>query len=634
MKNPRITDQAGKSMGISRRRLLQSVGSLPLVALTPNIAKAAERQFVHGLTLFDDLKYPTDFKHFDYVNPAAPRGGRVRLGRLGSFDSLNINTLQGDPIDPAVNETLMTPSLDEPASEYGLLAESVWHPEDLSSVVFRLRPEARFHDGEPVKPSDVIYSLEVQKANLPNIQAYYKDIAKVEQTGEREVTFVFSIKGNRELPKITGQLRVLPQHWWTGKDADGKQRDISASSLEGPLGSGPYKVGKVVSGQTFVVERVKDYWGEKLAVNVGHHNFDEIEYQWYRDQTVMFEAFKGDQFDIHLETTAKNWATGYNFPAIKNGSAIKEEVQEKGVEGMQAWVVNLRREKFQDVRVRKALNLAFDFEWSRENLFYGQYTRSRSYFNNSEFEARGLPSAEELTILEPLKDKLPPETFVTEFKNPVNNTPQERRKNLREAQALLAEAGWNAEAKGNARVLKNAKGESFALEFLLYSPAFERIALPYKEQLNLLGFEVNIRTVDLSQYERRTQDFDYDVIVGSWAQSLSPGNEQRDFFGSEFADKPGSRNSAGIKNEAIDAIIETLITAPDRKSLIIACRALDRALIWNHYVVPMWFVPTMRLAYWKRMAHKKPLPGYLGGGYPDPRIWWFDAEAAKTISKA
>jgi microcin C transport system substrate-binding protein len=620
-------------MGITRRKLLQSAAGLPLAAILPKTAMAIERQFVHGLTLFDALKYAADFKHFDYANPTAPKGGRVRLGRLGSFDSLNANTLQGDPIDPAVNETLLTSSLDEPASDYGLLAENVWHPDDLSSVVFRLRPEARFHDDEPVKPSDVIYSFDVQKANLPNIQAYYKDIAKVEQTGEHEVTFVFGVKGNRELPKITGQLRVLPQHWWTGRDAAGRPRDISASSLEGPLGSGPYKVGKVVSGQTFVLERVKNYWGEKLPVNVGQHNFDEVEHQYYRDQTVMFEAFKGDQFDLHLETTAKNWATGYDFPAIKNGSAIKEEVQEKSVEGMQAWVLNLRRGKFQDVRVRKALNLAFDFEWSRENLFYGQYTRSRSYFNNSEFEAKDLPSPEELSILEPLKDKLPPEVFTTAFTNPVNNTPQERRKNLREAQAFLAEAGWNAEAKGNARVLKNAKGETLTLDFLLYSPAFERIALPYKEQLNLLGIAVNIRTVDLSQYERRTQDFDYDIIVGSWAQSLSPGNEQRDFFGSDFADKPGSRNSAGIKNVAIDSIIESLIQAPDRKSLIIACRALDRALIWNHYVVPMWFVPTQRLAYWKRIAHQKPLPGYGPGGYPDPKIWWFDAEAAKTISK-
>jgi microcin C transport system substrate-binding protein len=616
-------------MALSRRRLMQLAVLAPAAGL-PRLASADDRKFRHGLTLFENLKYPEGFKHFDYVNPAAPKGGKLRLGVLGSFDSLNASTLKGDPIDPGVNETLMVRSLDEPSSEYGLLAEAVWYPDDFSQAVYRLNPAARFHDGEPVKPEDVIFSFEATKANLPRVQGYYRDISKVEKTGEREVTFTFAVKGNRELPQITGQISVLPKHWWTGKDASGKLRDISAASLEAPLGSGAYKVGKVVSGQSFNLQRVPDYWGAKLAVNTGQNNFDEIEYQIYKDQTVLFEAFKGDQFDIQRESTAKGWATGYDFPAVKNGSVIKQNVPQEGVNGMQAWVLNLRREKFQDVRVRRALNLAFDFEWSRENLFYGQYTRSRSYFNNSELEAKGLPSPEELTILEPLKDKLPPDVFTMEYANPVNTTPQQRRKNLREAQSLLAEAGWNAEADGNKRVLKNAKGESFALDFLLYSPAFERIALPYKEQLELIGFTVNIRTVDLSQYERRTEDFDYDVIVGSWPQSLSPGNEQRDYFGSEFVDKKGSRNSSGVKDPAIDAIISQLIIAKDRKTLVAACKALDRALMWNHFVVPMWFVPGERLAYWKRVAHPNPLPGY-GLGYP--AIWWYDEAAAAEIKK-
>ena len=616
-------------MGVTRRRLME-LASLAPFALLPGAASAQERQFRHGVTLFESLKYPATFKHFDYVNPNAPKGGKLRLGVLGSFDSLNANTLKGDPIDPGVNETLLARALDEPSSEYGLLAESVWYPDDYSQVVYRLRPEARFHDGESVKPEDVIFSFESTKANLPRVQGYYKDISKVEKTGEREVTFIFSVKGNRELPQITGQISVLPKHWWTGKDAAGKQRDVAAAGLEAPLGSGPYKLGKIVSGQSFTLLRVPDYWGAQLPVNIGQNNFDEIEYQIYKDQTVLFEAFKGDQFDIQRESTAKNWATGYDFPAVKNGSVIKQNVPQEGVEGMQAWVLNLRREKFQDIRVRRALNLAFDFEWSRENLFYGQYTRSRSYFNNSELEARGLPSAEELAILEPLRDKLPAEVFTTEFANPVNNTPQDRRKNLREAQALLAEAGWKSETSGNSRILKNAKGENFTLDFLLYSPAFERIALPYKEQLQLIGFEVNIRTVDLSQYERRTEDFDYDIIVGSWGQTLSPGNEQRDYFGSDFVNKKGSRNSSGVKDPAVDAIIDQLIAAKDRKTLVAACRALDRALMWNHYVVPMWFVAGERLAYWKRVAHPEPLPGY-GLGYPN--IWWFDEKAAAEIKK-
>jgi microcin C transport system substrate-binding protein len=630
MKNRRITGDVSKSMRVSRRHFLQSASALPLLPLTASAARALERNFRHGLTLFETLKYPKDFTHFDYVNPQAPKGGRLRLGVLGSFDSLNANTIKGDPIDPGVNETLLARSLDEPSSEYGLLAESVWHPDDISSVVYRLRPEARFHDGEPVKPEDVIYSFETVKANLPNRQAYYKDVVSVEKTGDLEVTFAFGVKGNRELPQILGQLNVLPKHWWTGKDANGKPRDVSTNTLEPLLGSGPYKISRVISGQSFTLERVKDYWGEKLPVNVGQNNFDEIENQIYKDQTVLFEAFKGDQFDIQRESTAKNWATGYDFPAVKNGSVIKEEVKQEGVRGMQAWVMNLRRPKFQDVRVRRAMNLAFDFEWARENLFYGQYTRSRSFFNNSELEAKGLPSAEELAILEPLRDKLPPDVFTTEFANPVNNTPQERRKNLREAQSLLADAGWKSDAQGNRRTLRNDKGESFDIEFLLYSPAFERIALPYKEQLELLGFNIRIRTIDLSQYERRTKDFDYDMIVGSWGQSLSPGNEQREFWTTDFADRPKSQNSAGIKNPAIDAIVDILIQSADRKSLITACRALDRALIWNHYVVPMWFLPTERIAYWKRVSHVQPLPGYALGY---PAIWWFDEAAAATISK-
>lgn len=627
MNKSRISRENSGFMALTRRQALQGMAVLPLVA---GPAAAEDMVFRHGATLFESLKYPEGFKQFDYVNAQAPKGGKLRLGVLGSFDSLNASTLKGDPIDPGVAETLLARALDEPSSEYGLLAEGLWFPEDYARVVYRLRREARFQDGEPVKPEDVIFSFESLKANLPQAQGYYKDVTSVEQSGERDVTFAFGVKGNRELPQIIGQLKIQPKHWWMAKDADGKQRDISASSLEAPLGSGAYKMGKIVSGQSFMLVRDPDYWGAALPVNVGQNNFDEVEYQIYKDQTIMFEAFKGDQFDIQRESTAKNWATGYDFAAVKNGSVIKQNVPQEGVEGMQAYVMNLRRAKFQDVRVRRALNLAFDFEFARENLFYGQYTRSRSYFNNSELEAKGLPLPEELAILDPLKDKLPPEVFTTEYANPINATSQERRKNLRAAQALLAEAGWKSEVQGNSRILKNAKGEEFTLDFLLYSPAFERITLPYKEQLQLLGFKVSIRTIDLSQYERRTEDFDYDVIVGSFGQSLSPGNEQREFFTSDFADKKGSKNSSGIKNPAVDGIVEQLIAAKDRKTLIAACRALDRALMWNHYVVPMWFISDERLAYWKRVAHPQPLPGY-GLGYP--AIWWFNPETAATISK-
>ena len=618
-------------MIFTRRMLLQLFGAAGLGGRGfGGSAFAQERQFRHGSTLIEPLKYPEGFTQFAYVNKDAPKGGRVRLATLGSFDSVNPFTLKGDSISTGVNELLMEQPLDEPSAEYGLIAESFWYPEDFSQAVFRLRPEARFHDGKPIMPEDVIFSLDSQKANSTTAAAYYKDISKAEQTGEREVTFHFSVKGNRELPNITGQLAVIPKHWWEGKDAAGRQRNVAETTLEPVLGSGPYEIASIKPGQSYVLRRVADYWGKDLALNVGQHNFDEVELQFYQDRNVLLEAFKGDQFDIHFESASKQWATGYDFPAAKDGRVIREELPRKGVHGMQCWAPNIRRAKFQDMRVRQALNLAFDFEWSNVNLFYGLYDRSRSFFNQSEFEATGLPTAEELELLEPLRDKIPPEVFTTEFKNPVNDTPQARRKNLREAQRLLAEAGWKGIQQGQKQVLKNDKGEIFSIDFVLDSVAFERIALPYKEQLELLGVSVSVRTVDAAQYERVQESFDYDMIVASWGQSLSPGNEQRYFFGSEFADKKQSQNYVGIRNPAIDELIGKIILAPDRKTLVAACRAMDRVLMWNHYVVPMWFKATDWIAYWSRVRHPENMPGY-SPGYPD--IWWFDAEAAAKLKK-
>lgn len=618
-------------MFLNRRMLLKLAGLVPAATMLPlQRAAAQEREFKHALTLFDDIKYPPDFKHFEYVNPNAPKGGRVRLAvGTGSFDSLNPYTYKGDAASGADNETLLTSSLDEPSTEYGLVAESVWTPDDKSMVVFRLRPEARFHDGKAMAPEDVIWSMLTLKEINPQFNFYYKNVEKAEQTGDREVTFVFSQKGNRELPLITGQLPVLPKHWWTDKDANGKQRDISSPTLEVPLGSGSYKVVDVKPGASIRRKLVADYWGKDLPVNMGTDNFDEIEVLFFRDQNVAAEAFKADQYDYVLESSAKAWATGYDFPAVKAGRVVKEEIQLKQVEGMQSWAMNTRRPKFQDARVRRAFNFAFDFEFSNANLFYGQYVRSRSFFNNSEMEAKGLPSPEELKILEPLKAQLPPEVFTSEYSNPVNTDEQSRRANLREASKLLQEAGWTFADEGGRTVLKNAQGESLAVEFLLDSPLFERIALPYKQQLELLGITVAIKTVDSAQYQRRIETFDYDVVVGSWGQSLSPGNEQRDFWASPAADRNGSRNLAGIKNPAIDSIVETLIFAPDRPSLIAACKALDRALIWNHYVVPMWFIPYERTARWDRFGKPDKLPDYSVGF---PTIWWWDEEKAKKVA--
>ena len=614
-------------MKTNRRTLLQLAG-LATFANFKN-ALAAEPAFTHALSLFGDIKYPADFKHFNYVNPNAPKGGKVRLPAFGTFDSLNPYSLKGDPASITMNETLMSSSLDEPATRYGLIAEKAFHPEDISKAVFRLNPHSRFHDGKLITPEDVIWSFEAIRTNLTTQAAYYKNVLKAEQTADNEVTFVFSEKNNRELPAIVSELAILPKHWWTAYGPDGKPRDIAASTLEIPLGSGPYKIRSAIAGSSIITERVTDYWGKDLAINVGQNNFDEITYLYFLDPTVAFEAFKGDQFDYNLEYSSKNWATGYEFPAIKDGRCIKEKITLKKVNGMQGFALNLRKPKFQDIRVRKAFNLAFDFEWSNTNLFYGQYTRSRSFFNNSELEANGLPSSEELALLEPLKDQLPAEVFTTEYSNPTNPDAAARRKNLREAAKLLNEAGWNAAEENGKSVLKNSAGQKLEVEFTLNSPTMERVTLPYKEQLELLGITVTIRTIDPAQYKKRTETFDYDIIAATFAQSLSPGNEQRFFFGSAEADKNGTQNYVGIKNPAIDTLIDKVIFAKDRAALVTATKALDRALIWNYYVVPQWFIGYERIAQWNRFGKPDTLPDYNSGF---PTIWWWDEEKAKKTA--
>ena len=623
-------------MTLTRRALLRTGPTVVLAGLAgpriigSSIAHSDERQFRHALTLFKDIKYPPDFKHFDYVNPNAPKGGRLRLYGVGSFDSLNLYTYKGDPAGIA-NENLLDRSLDEPTTEYGLIAEGVWHPDDRSLVVYRLRPDARFHDGTPITPEDVVWSMETLKEVSPTQAFYYKNVAKAEQTGDREVTFIFSEKGNRELPLITGELPVVSKRWWTGKTPGGRPRDIAETTLDIPLNSGPYRIVEVKPGASFLTRRVPDYWGAAVPLNIGQYNFDEIEYVYFRDDSVALEAFKADQYDYRVETSAKNWATAYDTPAVAKKAIVLDKLQTKNPEGMQCWAFNSRRTKFQDSRVRLAFNCVFDFEWANSNLFYGQYVRSVSYFNNSELAWTGLPSPKELTILAPLRNQIPPEVFTTEFVNPVNADAQQRRNNLRKAVKLLGDAGWRIDSNGGNSVLKNDKGETFSVEFLLDQPNFERIALPYKQQLELIGLDIVIRTVDSSQYQRRLQSFDYDVIVGNWPQSLSPGNEQRDFFGSAAADRNGSRNYLGIKNPAVDAIIERLIFSTDRDDLIAASRALDRVLLWNHYVVPMWYIPYDRIARWDRFGRPDKLPDYANGF---PSIWWWDEQKAKQVAAA
>ena len=598
-------------------------------------AAAQERNWRHGLSLFgDDVKYPADFKHFDYVNPQAPKTGLVRMLAIGTFDNLNyvVALLRGS-IATGITltfDTLMSPSLDEVSTEYGLLAEAATYPPDYSSVTYRMRPQARWHDAKPITVEDVIYSFDMFKKNDPRSAAYYRHVVKAEQTGEREVKFTFDGPNNRELPQIVGQLAVVPKHWWEGADPSGKKRDIAATTLEPPLAGGPYRIKDFSPGRNITYERVKDYWGKDLNVNVGTNNFDEIRFEYFRDSTVALEAFKGDQIDFRLENSALFWATRYDFPARNEKRVLLEEFPVLNVGVMQAFVFNTRRDKIKDARLRRALNFAFDFEDMNKQIFFGQYKRISSYFEGTELawhEPKAAPpTGRELEILESVRGMVPPEVFTTPYTNPVGGNREAVRTNLREATRLVREAGFDIR---NQKLVNGKTGEPLTVEFLTDDPNFERIILFYKPGLERLGVAVNVRVVDPSQYENRLRNWDYDVIISGWPQSLSPGNEQRDFWGSAAADQVGSRNYIGIKNPAVDALIERVIFAKNREDLVAATKALDRVLIWNHYVVPQWTYSNDRTARWDRFGRPDVMPKYGSSAFPT--VWWWDAQrAAKT----
>ncbi len=593
-------------------------------------AGAEPHNWRHGLSLFGDLKYPPGFKHFAYVNPHAPKAGTVRLSAFGTFDNFNlaVSGVKGSLAIAMqfIYDQLMTETLDEVSTEYGLLAEAVSHPPDFSSVTYRLRAEAKWHDGKPVTVDDVIFSLEVLKKYHPQYSAYYRNVTKAEKTGEREVTFTFGVSGNRELPQILGQLYVLPKHWWEGTDAAGKKRDISATTLEPPLGCGPYRIKEFTAGRTIVYERVKNYWGKDLNVRIGRDNFDELLFEYYRNSTVAIEAFKADLIDWRTENSAKNWATVYDFPAVKDKRVVLEEFQLRSSGVMQAFVFNIRRDKFKDPRVRRAFNYAFDYEEMNKQIFFGQYKRIASYFEGSELASSGLPEGKELEILETVRDKVPPELFTQEYTNPVAGTPEKVRANLREGMRLLKEAGYEIR---NHKQVNVKTGEPLTVEFLSEDPSFERIILFFKPSLERLGVTVTLRNVDSVQFENRLRSWDFDMIVSSWGQSLSPGNEQRNFWGAQAADQSGSRNLVGIKNRAVDSLIDRVIFAKNRDELLVATRALDRVLLWNHYVVPQWTYGKQRTARWDRFSHPAELPKYGASAFPT--VWWWDAQkAAKT----
>jgi microcin C transport system substrate-binding protein len=629
-------------LALSRRHLLQSgafaalapaLGSaagLPLTGPAKAQTSAGEPAWRHALSLFGDIKYPADFKRFDYVNPQAPKGGVARQISLGTFDNFNIAVagVKGSlaPASALIYETLMERSRDEVATEYGLLAEAAMHPDDFAWVTYRLRKEARWHDGQPVTPEDVIFSIEVLKKYSPMYASYYRHVGKVEKTGEREIKFTFDSPGNRELPHIVGELLVLPKHYWEGTDSEGRKRDISATTLEPPLGSGPYRIRDFVAGRSVRLERVKDYWGANLPVQVGQNNFDELRFEFFRDNVVALEAFKADQADWIAENSAKQWATAYDFPAVSEKRVVRQEFPINDSGRMQAFTLNLRREQFKDARLRRAFNYAFDFEEMNKQLFFGQYKRINSYFDGTELACSGVPEGQELAILETVRDKVPGEVFTTPYQNPVGGNPEAVRANLREAARLLKEAGYEIKD----RKLVDAAGKPVTVEILVEDPSAERIVLFYKPSLERIGVTASIRVVDTAQYENRLRSFDYDIIIDQWPESLSPGNEQREYWGSQAADQPGSRNAIGIKNPAIDALIDRVIFAKDRAELVAATRALDRVLLWNFYVVPQFTYGFSRYALWDRFSHAE-LPKYARSGLPS--LWWFDAEKAARIGK-
>jgi microcin C transport system substrate-binding protein len=597
---------------MSTHALLRFITCIGLLCIQTSIGFAQTNYKGHALSLHGDIKYDANFKHFDYVNPNAPKGGEAKMAGLGTFDNLNPFILKGVPAIGLglIYNTLLAASLDEPGTEYGDLAESVEIPPDFSWVAFTLRANARWHDGKPVTVEDVIFTMEALKAKgHPFYRSYYANVTTVEKTGPRTVKFSFSGGENRELPLILGQLAIVPKHYW-------ENRNFDETTAKPPLGSGPYKIESLEIGRYITYSRVADYWGEDLPVHVGQNNFDVIRYDYYRDATVAVEALKAGEYEFRAENSSKDWATAYEVPALKDGRLIKELVADKNGSGMQAFWFNTRRSKFSDPKVRQALNYTFDFAWTNTNLFFGQYTRTTSFFSNSDLSATGMPQGQELDILTPYRGRVPEEVFTSPFKLPETDGSGNLRENLRAARTLLAQAGWEVKDQ---KLVHNQTGEVMTIEFLLDSPNFERIAGPLVQNMKRLGIAATLRTVDRAQYQNRLDTFDFDMTVGWIRQSLSPGNEQRDFWSAKEADTKGSRNLAGIKDPVVDELIDKVISAPDRKTLVATTQALDRVLLWGHYVIPQWHMQAHRLVYWNKFGKPANLPPYQHGF---PTIWW------------
>ena len=587
----------------------------------PAMAQTAPTR-MHGMALVGEPMLPPDFMNFPYVNPDAPKGGDVSTAAIGSFDSFNPFIVRGTPAAASarVYETLTVRSADEPEAAYAHLASVIEVPADHMSVAFDLRPEARFQDGHPLRSDDVVWTFNsLREKGRPFYRQYYADVESVEADGPLRVVFHFKNNTNRELAQIVGEMPVLPKHWW-------ESRDFSKPLTEPPLGSGPYRIGRFEMGRTLVLERVKDYWGANLPTAIGLSNFDTIRTEYYRDATVALEAFKAGQVDWRIENSAKNWATAYDFPALEKGLVKKEAVLTRLPTGMQGYAINTRRPLFTDRRVRAALIEVFDFEWMNKNLFYDNYTRTSSYFSDSDFASSGLPQGGELALLDRFRDKLSPDVFTKPFKLPVTDGSGNNRAGLRRALDLLKEAGWTIVD----RKLVNAKGEPFRFEILLRDPAFERIALPYVQSLERLGMDVRVRTVDAAQYQRLLDLFDYDMTDVVIGESDSPGNEQMELWSCTAAKMEGSNNTMGICDPVVDALVGEILAAHDRQRLVAATRALDRVLLASSYVVPQWHLSAVRIAYWDRFG--RPAQKVRSG--VDLNTWWLDAAKAAITDPA
>ena len=589
-------------------------------------AKSAQAMSInssHAIAMHGDIKYDKDFLRFDYTSADAKTGGRLRLASQGTFDSLNPFIAKGTAADNLglIYDTLTVASQDEPFTHYGLIAETIIWPDDRSYVEYRLRREAAFSDGTAITAADIKFSFDLlmQKAS-PIYKTLYSDVAEVKVIADDHVRFELKHNRNQELILIIGQLPVLPKHA-TQVDS------FAESSLNIPIGSGPYMISAVNPGKRVSFKRNSNYWAQNLNVNRGRYNFDEIQVDYYRDSTVMLEALKAGEYDFRYENVSKLWATAYDIDAVKNGKLQKRLIEHRMPEGMQSFILNQRNPLFNDIRVRKALNYAFDFEWSNKHLFYGQYKRSQSFFSNSEMAATGLPDNAELALLKPLAAELPQSVFTEAYALPVTQGNGNNRAQLREAKALLSEAGWTV--KDN--VLQNQQGESFSFEFLTFDPAFERIINPYIKGLSRLGIQAKVRKVEVSQYINKLREYDYDVITYSYGQSLSPGIEQKQYWHSSAADIKASQNFIGIKNPAIDSLVETLIQAPNRSALVTAAKALDRALLHNWYVVPHWYIDAHRVAYWDKFAQPEQAPPYDALFFGTLSTWWVDDKKAAAL---